>query len=190
MDDITWIASSKEELKHILSETDSYYTFMNIKVNKQKSILMTNNTSHITNNHTTLKFGSEHITLPNTSKDQSIRFLDVWFSLQGSQDFNVHKAYQITSSTSQKLSFKRLTGNHIKYITNQIVIPQLDFLLQCTVLTKHDYTKVIAPLYQTFKHKSYLNSTTSNNVIHSQFLYELINFECHHITNMILSLHK
>ena len=61
----------------MLSEADSYYTFMNIKVNKQKSILMTNNTSHMTNNYTTLKFDFEHVTLPNTPKDQSIKFLSV-----------------------------------------------------------------------------------------------------------------
>ncbi len=83
-----------------------------------------------------------------------------------------------------------MTGEHIKYVTNRVIIPQLDFLLQCTVLAKRDYTKVMAPLRQTFKHKSHLNSTISNNVIHSQFLYGLIDFECHHITNMILSLHK
>ncbi len=75
LDDTTWIASSKEELKYMLF--DSYYTFMNIKINKQKSILITNNTSHMTNNHTTLKFSSEHITFPNISKDQSIRFLGI-----------------------------------------------------------------------------------------------------------------
>ncbi len=97
----------------MLSEANSYYTFMNIKVNKQKSILMTNNTSHMINNQTILKFGSKHIILSNTSKDQSIRFLGIWFSLHGSCDFNVHKACQITSSTSQKLSFKQLTGDHI-----------------------------------------------------------------------------
>jgi len=90
----------------MLSEADSYYTFINIKVNKQKSILMMNNISHMINNQTILKFGSEHITLPNTPKDQSIQFLGVWFSLHGSRDFNIHKACQITSSTSQKLSFK------------------------------------------------------------------------------------
>jgi len=34
LDNTTWIASSKEELEHMLSEANSYYTFMNIKVNK------------------------------------------------------------------------------------------------------------------------------------------------------------
>ncbi len=147
LDDTIWIASSKEELEHMLFKSNSYYIFMNIKVNKQKSILMTNNTSHITNNHTILKFDSEYVTLSNTPKDQSIRFLGIWFSLYGSHDFNVHKACQITSSTSQKLSFKHLIGDHIKYVTNRVIIPQLDFLLQYIILTKRDYTKLMAPLH-------------------------------------------
>ncbi len=49
LDDTTWIASSKAELEKILHIANSFYTFMNIKVNKQKSILMTNNTNHISN---------------------------------------------------------------------------------------------------------------------------------------------
>src|SRR6266542_6636685 len=75
LDDTTWIASFKEELEYMLSEADSYYTFMNIKVNKQKSILMMNNISHMINNQIILKFDSEHIILSNTSKYQSIQFL-------------------------------------------------------------------------------------------------------------------
>src|SRR6266540_5445364 len=66
LDDTTWIASSKVELEEMLHIANSFYTFMNIKVNKQKSILMTNNTNHISNNHITLHFRSDHITLPNT----------------------------------------------------------------------------------------------------------------------------
>jgi len=83
-----------------------------------------------------------------------------------------------------------LTGDYIKYIINKVIILQLDFLLQYTVLTKRDYTKLMASLYRTFKYKSHLNSTTNNNVIHSQFPYRLIDFEYHYITNMLLSLHK
>ncbi len=190
MDDTTWIASSKEELEEMLHIADSFYTFMNIKVNKQKSILMTNNTNHISNGHITLSFGSDRITLPNTPQDHSIRFLDVWINLQGSYHFNIHKACQITASTSLKLSRKKLSGNHVKYVTNKVVIPQLDFLLQCTILSKRDFGKLMAPLRKTFKHKAHLYLTTSNNIIHSQFPYRLIDFEQHHTVNMLLSLHK
>ncbi len=174
----------------MLHIADSFYTFMNIKVNKQKSILMTNNTNHISNGQVTLRFGSDHITLSNTPQDQSIRFLGVWINLQGSHHFNIHKACQITASTSLKLACKKLSGDHIKYVTNKIVIPQLNFLLQCTILSKQDYTKLMAPLRKTFKHKAHLCSTTSNNIIHSQFPYGLLDFEQHHTINMLLSLHK
>ncbi len=66
LDDTTWIASLKVELEAMLHIADSFYTFMNIKVNKQKSILMTNNTNHFSNGQVTLRFGLDHITLPNT----------------------------------------------------------------------------------------------------------------------------
>src|SRR6266540_7221828 len=142
---------------------------------------MTNNTSHMINNQTTLKFGSEYITLSNTPKDQSIQFLGIWFSLHESCEFNIHKACQITFSTSQKLSFKRLTGDHVKYVTNRVIIPQLDFLLQCTVLKHSEHTKLMAPLRKVFKHKAHLGSTTSNNIIHAHSSYGLIDFEQHHL---------
>jgi len=76
LDDTTWITSSKEDLETMLSIADSYYTFMNIKVNKQKSILMTNNYSSSSNGHVSLHFGADQLTLPNTPKE-SIRFLGV-----------------------------------------------------------------------------------------------------------------
>ena len=190
MDDTTWITSSKAELEEMLHIADSFYTFMNIKVNKQKSILMTNNTNHISNGQVTLRFRSDHITLPNTPQDQSIRFLGIWINLQGSHHFNIHKVHQITASTLLKLVCKKLSGDHVKYITNKVVIPQLDFLLQCTVLSKRNYTKLMAPLHKIFKHKAYLCSTTSNNIIHSQFPYGLLDFDQHHTTNILLSLHK
>ena len=190
LNDTTWIASSKAELEEMLHIADSFYTFMNIKVNKQKFILMTNNINHISNGQVTLHFRSDHITLPNTPQDQSIRFLDVWINLQGSHHFNIHKACQITASTSLKLACKKLSGDHVKYVTNKVVISQLDFLLQCTILSKRNYTKLIAPLCKMFKYKAHLCSTTSNNIIHSQFPYELLDFEQHHTINMLLSLHK
>ncbi len=65
----------------MLSLADSYYTFMNIKINKQKSILMINNTSYIVNDQVTLKFGFDYIILSNISKNQSIRFLGIWINL-------------------------------------------------------------------------------------------------------------
>ncbi len=99
LDDTTWIASSKEDLETMLSIADSYYTFMNIKVNKQKSILMTNNYSSSFNGHISLHFGADQLTLSNTSKE-SIRFLGVWINLLGSRHYNVNKARQITASTA------------------------------------------------------------------------------------------
>ncbi len=48
----------------------------------------------------------------------------------------------------------------------------------------------MASLRKMFKHKAYLCSTTSNNIIHSQFSYGLLDFEQHHTINMLLSLHK
>ena len=116
--------------------------------------------------------------------------MDVWINLQGSYHFNIYKACQITASTSLKLTCKKLSGDHVKYVTNKVMISQLDFLLQCTILSKRDYIKLMAPLQKTFKHKAHLCSTTSNNIIHSQFPYGLLDFEQHHTIIMLLSLHK
>jgi len=58
----------------MLHIADSFYTFMNIKVNKQKSILMINNTHHILDGHITLNFGSDRITFPNTLKINQLDF--------------------------------------------------------------------------------------------------------------------
>ncbi len=81
------------------------------------------------------------------------------------------------ASTSLKLFQKKLSGDHVKYVTNKVVTSQLDFLLQYTILSKWDYTKLMALLHKIFKHKAHLCSIISNNIIHSQFPYRLIDFE-------------
>ncbi len=48
----------------------------------------------------------------------------------------------------------------------------------------------MTPLCRIFKHKSHLCLTISNNIIHTQFPYGLIDFEQHHTINMLISLHK
>ena len=47
MDDTVWIAKSKNELQQILQITESFMQYANIKVNPNKSVLLTNdNTDH------------------------------------------------------------------------------------------------------------------------------------------------
>jgi len=48
----------------------------------------------------------------------------------------------------------------------------------------------MAPLRKVFKHKAHLGSTTSNNIIHAHSPYGFIDFEQHHLINMLISVHK
>ncbi|CAI2198962.1 13969_t:CDS:1, partial [Funneliformis geosporum] len=59
MDDANWIASSKEDLEHILDIADEYYSLTRAAINKNKSRLPTN--ALYSPDSIQLKFGSSLI---------------------------------------------------------------------------------------------------------------------------------
>ena len=64
MDDTTWITLNKSNLEQILSIADEFYTMTNTAINKDKSVLLTNNKK--VSNPLLLQFGDKEITIENS----------------------------------------------------------------------------------------------------------------------------
>nr|CAG8643063.1 12736_t:CDS:2 [Entrophospora candida] len=79
MDDTTWLAKSKNEMENMLKVADSFYLYNGIKVNKNKSILLTINESTSTQD-TWISFGNNSEEIYPKSKNESIRFLGIWIN--------------------------------------------------------------------------------------------------------------
>src|SRR3990170_3469599 len=152
LDDTTMIGFSHTNLKEILTIADSFYRLNNIKNNKHKSTLITNNPS-ITQS-TLIRYGNEDIDIKITLPSESVRFLGIWFNLLGKRTFNLTKLKSITSATALMLNRKILTHDHLKYIINRVIFPKLEYLMTNIICSESECNSIMAPLRILCKTKS------------------------------------
>src|ERR1043165_8652096 len=80
LDDTTMIASSKQDLEQMLTIADSFYKLNNIKINKMKSILITNS-SLIIDNKVSVIYGPDLLSIINDELVIRIDFILLIFIL-------------------------------------------------------------------------------------------------------------
>ena len=84
MDDTTWFERSKHDIEQILTIADEFYTINNIKVNKLKSVLLTNNKEVHKHNPPlpiNIHFGLSMVNITPLKKGESTRVLGVLINL-------------------------------------------------------------------------------------------------------------
>src|SRR3990170_3349861 len=118
MDDTVWIAHTKSELEAILKIADSFYILNDIKINKDKSILLTNKPKPIDegSDYCTLSFGVETIKIKPTPKNISVRYLGVWYNMQQDKSFVIEQVRRELVTTSDKLKRKLVTDKQMIYV--------------------------------------------------------------------------
>src|ERR1043166_6669561 len=119
LNDTTMIASSKQDLEQMLTIADSFYKLNNIKINKMKSILITNS-SLVIDNKVSIMYCPNLLSIDITPSSESIRFLGIYFNLNGSQKFTFNKLLSITSLAVAKMKRKLITYEHVQYIINRV----------------------------------------------------------------------
>ena len=85
MDDTTWIAPTKVNLKQILEIADEFYIMINTAINKNKSVMITNNKHN--SQPILLKFDDKQIQISNSTNP--VRFLEVWIKLLTSKKHTI-----------------------------------------------------------------------------------------------------
>jgi len=74
---------------------------------------------------------------------------------------------------------KKLTAEHVTYIFNKVIIPQIDFIMQIFFFTKMECSKVMAPIHKLLKHKCGLARSINNNILHMHCPFGLIDLFTH-----------
>jgi hypothetical protein len=130
LDDTTWFASSKEQLKKQLYITNSFYTFTDIKINHEKYEILTNEKSFI-NKEITLRISEDKlITIKTASKKQGKRILGVYINACNNKTLTIHKMKQIIYEFRNAIKFKKITHDHVIYLINRVLIPRLEYIGQ------------------------------------------------------------
>jgi len=182
LDDTELYAPSPTNLGSELSIMNSFYRFTNIKVNADKAILITNETKYIdTEGYIKVIVEGKITKIKVTPVDEQIRFLGVYFNINGKNSQLIAHLNSITNNAAGILSRKRSTPDHIVYIYNRVIVPRLEYLMQINVLTKNSCNQLSAPFRRLIKHKARLSSTTSNSVIHGAHPYGLIDLFRHQL---------
>jgi hypothetical protein len=130
LDDTTWFASSKEQLKNQLHIANSFYNFTDIKINHEKYKILTNDIPFI-NKEITLHIAEDKsINIKTASKRQGKRILGVYINAVNNKTPTIHKMKQIIYKFQNAVNYKKITHDHIIYLINRVLIPRLEYIGQ------------------------------------------------------------
>src|SRR5581483_9719713 len=169
MDDTTWFTNSKKKMKKILSLVESFANIAGLKINPNKSALLTINNTKQSN----IMFQTS--TIQAQEKDTAIRILGTWITSKGSKK---HQKQLITNKTNfitKLLCRKKITDKQYRYIINQVLMPALEYLIQDTILTQQECNHINSKIISTFKHKLGLPWTAINSGIYLHTGYKIFN---------------
>src|SRR5947207_2365313 len=174
MDDMQWISDNQSKLEQMLKIADDYYTFADIKVNKDKSELLLKklNKDFIYEDDIQLHFGNHCIDIRPKHPKESTRILGVWFNMNNCRDFVINQISDEVINLSESMYRKWITDKHMLYIYNKLIIPRIEYRSQLVVLTKQEYASIISPFRKLFKRKLKLASTIPNAILDNNYIYQ------------------
>src|SRR5260363_214441 len=114
MDDTLWIAESQLHLEQILNIASSFYQMANIKVNPQKSIL-------ISNSIYTPSISFLHQNIQCQSFKTPFKFLGCWFSTSSKSITQSKLITQKATELINTLDTKQITDKHACYIITMLL---------------------------------------------------------------------
>jgi len=102
--------------------------------------------------------------------------------MEGKKAQLIKRLRNIVRLAVMTMNRKCITPDHVVYLFNKVLIPQMEYLIQVDVLTKGEYTSIIAPMRCILCHKANLYNTLSNWAIYLIEPYGLKNFFLHQMT--------
>jgi exonuclease III/ribonuclease HI len=194
MDDTTWINHNQRQLEHSLEIADEFYILNNIKVNKGKSVLLTNaNTSDPSNplaTKVTLNFGRERINIQPARTDQSVRFLGVWINLDLKMNFVKAQIKDEVTKNCLIMKRKYLTDEHLLYVHNHVIVPRISYRMQLTVISPSELDKCNAAFRSLLKNKSHMSSRAPNYIMKCNEIYRATTLIDHQLQSLVANLNK
>ncbi|GBB86125.1 hypothetical protein RclHR1_12590006 [Rhizophagus clarus] len=171
LDDTSWITNNLEQLNKKLTIANSFYKIADIQVNLDKYRIITN----VPNiNSITLSIDDQLISLPVTKRIQSERLLGIQINGFNNHASVIKKLKAMVRAMLVTIMRKDITHDHVAYLINKILLPQLKYQMQFTILSYSKTQEIMAPLKKLFKHKFNLSTSTPNYVIYNS-LFSYIN---------------
>jgi len=182
MDDTLWISGLHGNLQSILRIASSFYSFTNILINDFKARLLSSITKPVPKkknqprqsppSQTTFNISPSHnITVKFTLYATSIRYLGAWISIKKNDSTIISHARWTINHAVYNMRNACLTDLQLLYIYNKVLIPQLEYRTQMTILTKDNCDAISSIFIQLFKAKLNLARSTPNAIPLNRWIY-------------------
>ena len=100
--------------------------------------------------------------------NKSIRYLGAWISLKNNNNFIATQARCTINRAVNTMRHSKLTDLQLLYIHNKVLIPQLEYRTQVTVLSKDICQSISSPFVKLFKNKLNMAMTAPNSILLNQ----------------------
>ena len=171
MDDTLWLSKSKDDLNDIMLIADSFYELNDIKVNWDKSLLLT---SLPIQNAINFKLSNQNnIWLKPADPKVPVRYLGIWISIRQNKKFIYQQVKDEITKSTIIMHRKRLTDKQLSSIFNTVILPRILYKIQTTYLTTQFCESVMSTYRKLFKAALHLSISTPQALIHSSQIYNL-----------------
>src|SRR5437016_548580 len=155
----------------------------NISANHSKYVLMSNATTDSHNEKFSLMTSDlnirRSIIISPLKKNESFRFLGIWFNIEHSNRFVVQQITTEYNRFVNLLSSKMLTDKQLIYLHNSVLIPMVKYKMQVTPFTEVQCNSVVRKYRMLLKKKLSLIKSMPNIALHDTHGYNLVDLFAH-----------
>ncbi|PKK62778.1 hypothetical protein RhiirC2_786296 [Rhizophagus irregularis] len=179
LDDTTWFAKNFEDLQQNLAIADDFYALANIKINKDKTKILTNNKAMYNNKTISLKFGEDIVDIKVVPPNDNERILGIYINTNNKFKFTINKINRMLKYTCSNLKKKRITHDHVIYIINKVLIPRIEYLCQHFIILPYICNNFNRTIRSIYKSSLLLPRSIYNTIIHNQIYPNILNIWDH-----------
>jgi hypothetical protein len=181
MDNANLISNSKEGILKLYNICSSFFKLCEIKANPKKFELLAIGRNHVDKRNDNI---SEVVDGKNVGNEDSlnldsvkihinkshngVRFLGVWLNNEASFKSHNLQIENIVKRMINIMRWKKLTAKECIFLWNSVVIPMIEYQLQCTVLNDSLIEKLDSKLRSLIKSKMKLAINTCNVIFHDK----------------------
>ncbi|GBC05594.1 hypothetical protein RclHR1_06300003 [Rhizophagus clarus] len=176
LDDTTWLNNSLHHLEEYLRIVDEFYDFSNIKINKSKCHILTNDKELVKKGTTNIQFGSTNIAVDVVGKNDNLRILGAYFNAFNNHNKLYHKIINTTNHMTHMIKKKKITEDMIIYVINKIILPKIEYMTQHIIVPAHIDNQINIILRSAFKSISNLPKNFYTAAMHTPVAPNIIDF--------------
>jgi exonuclease III len=174
MDDTVWLADNKVNLQKILNITQEFCKLVDININPMKSQVIHVNPKK-TDRLSTVSMNGQDITP--VGKHTPVRYLGVWLTQSGKKSFQKNLILDKVLNVIKTINWKKTTDKQVRYIINQVLFPQIEYLLSDMMISKSLCVKINSKILSFFKHKAGFAKIAINSLFFMSDGYKIFNIK-------------